>query len=134
MVKRRRARARTLVRGAVAAPSRQRIGASRSPSLARVPMAAVIAPENSVRKNRQMLQSPRVVIAEPGRAELQEVPVDESAWGPNEVWIRTRYTLISAGTEGAAFVDATGDHRYPIRPGYAAVGKVIHEGSEFPEL
>ncbi|MCL4545891.1 MAG: zinc-binding alcohol dehydrogenase [Chloroflexi bacterium] len=81
-----------------------------------------------------MLQSKQVVITEPGRAALQELSVDETAWSLEEVWIRTRYSLISAGTEGAAFVDATGEHRYPVRPGYAAVGEVIHEGSEFPDV
>ncbi|MCL4544997.1 MAG: zinc-binding alcohol dehydrogenase [Chloroflexi bacterium] len=81
-----------------------------------------------------MLQSKQVVITEPGQAVLQEVQVDETVWGSTEVWIRTRYSLISAGTEGAAFANLTGDQRYPVHPGYAAVGEVVHEGSEFPDV
>jgi threonine dehydrogenase-like Zn-dependent dehydrogenase len=81
-----------------------------------------------------MLPNARVAITEPGRAELQPGEIDETAWAPDEVWVRTRYSLISAGTEGAAFANATGAHRYPAFPGYASVGEVVHEGSEFPAV
>jgi threonine dehydrogenase-like Zn-dependent dehydrogenase len=80
-----------------------------------------------------MLPNARVVIAAPGRAGLEPNEIDESAWSPEEVWVRTRYSLISAGTEGAAFANATGAHRYPASPGYASVGEVVHEGTEFPD-
>jgi threonine dehydrogenase-like Zn-dependent dehydrogenase len=76
----------------------------------------------------------RVAIVEPGRAELQQVAIDESKWGPDEVWIKTHYSLISAGTEGAAFANLTGSQRYPSHPGYASVGEVIKEGAEFPRI
>jgi threonine dehydrogenase-like Zn-dependent dehydrogenase len=81
-----------------------------------------------------MLQNARVAIPEPGKAELQTVEVDEASWPPDEVWIETRYSLISAGTEGAAFANLTGTHRYPAFPGYASVGEVVHEGTDFPEV
>ena len=81
-----------------------------------------------------MLRNARVSITEPGRAGLQEVELDEGAWPADEVWIRTHYSLISAGTEGAAFANATGSHRYPASPGYAAVGEVLHEGTDFPAV
>jgi 2-desacetyl-2-hydroxyethyl bacteriochlorophyllide A dehydrogenase len=81
-----------------------------------------------------MLRNSRVAIVAPGRAEIQAVDVDESTLAPEEVWVRTRYSLISAGTEGAAFANATGSHRYPAYPGYASVGEVIREGTEFPDV
>lgn len=80
------------------------------------------------------VRSARVVITEPGHAELQEQDLDESTWSPQEVWIKTHYSLISAGTEGAAFINSTGAHRYPATPGYAAVGEVVHEGTDFPDV
>src|SRR6266545_1277165 len=81
-----------------------------------------------------MLRNARVAITEPGQAELDTVEVDEAAWPPNEVWIKTHYSLISAGTEGAAFANLTGTHKYPAFPGYASVGEVVHEGTEFPDV
>lgn len=59
--------------------------------------------------------------------------MDWDALGPREVWVRTRYSLVSGGTEGAAFINRNGDTRYPTRLGYASVGEVIKEGSDFPE-
>ena len=79
-----------------------------------------------------MLQSPRVVIPGPGHASLETAEIDDGAWGPDEVWIRTHYSLISAGTEGAAFADLAGNQVYPNYPGYCAVGEVIREGRDFP--
>jgi len=81
-----------------------------------------------------MLQSMRVVFPEANRVELERVMLDEQTWGEHEVWIRTHYSLISAGTEGATLANLAGDQRYPAYPGYSAVGEVIKEGSEFPDL
>jgi threonine dehydrogenase-like Zn-dependent dehydrogenase len=81
-----------------------------------------------------MLYSARVVFPAPNRVALERVQLDEQVWGEHEVWIRTHYSLISAGTEGAAFTNLAGDQRYPAYPGYSAVGEVIKEGSEFPEV
>lgn len=78
------------------------------------------------------MRGARVAFPEPGRAELQPLDADEGQWAANEVWIKTCYSLVSAGTEGAAFANGTGTHRYPVFPGYASVGEVIREGSDFP--
>ena len=62
--------------------------------------------------------------------------------GSNEVIVRNRYSLISAGTELAMF---TRTHRgfdetdfayakYPFRPGYAAVGDVVAVGDGVADL
>ena len=78
------------------------------------------------------VQGRRVVIEGPGRAVCEPFSVDDL--DGREVWIRPHYTLISAGTEGAAFRGATGHERYPQRVGYAAVGEVVREGAAFPEV
>jgi threonine dehydrogenase-like Zn-dependent dehydrogenase len=79
-----------------------------------------------------MMRNAFVAITEPGCATLQTADLDESQWAVNEVWIKTHYSLISAGTEGAAFANLTGENKYPVFPGYASVGEVVHEGTEFP--
>lgn len=79
------------------------------------------------------MQNRRIVFVGPRRAEVESCSVDWDALGPGEVWIRTRFSLVSGGTEGAAFTDRSGDTRYPTRLGYAAVGEVIKEGTDFPE-
>ncbi len=78
------------------------------------------------------VQGRRVVVQGPGRAACESFPVDEA--DGRAVWIRPHHTLISAGTEGAAFRNATGHERYPQRVGYAAVGEVVREGSAFPDV
>lgn len=81
-----------------------------------------------------MLRNAQVVIPEPGRVELRRGELDDQQWPANEVWVKTHYSLISAGTEGASFTNATGAQKYPSTPGYAAVGEVIREGSDFPDV
>lgn len=76
----------------------------------------------------------RVVLTAPGQAACIPYEVDERRLGPEEVWIETVYSLISSGTEGAAFRNASGTTRYPMGLGYAAVGRVLREGTDFPQL
>ena len=73
------------------------------------------------------------MLTAPRRAEVEEFDVDPGAAPPEAVWIRTRCSLVSGGTEGAAFVNRAGDTRYPAGVGYAAVGEVIRPGQDFPE-
>jgi 2-desacetyl-2-hydroxyethyl bacteriochlorophyllide A dehydrogenase len=75
-----------------------------------------------------------VVISEPGVAHLREQPVADA--GPGEVRLRSRYTLMSTGTEGTAFGGrfAPGTHwagfiRYPFQPGYSCLGIVESVGA-----
>jgi 2-desacetyl-2-hydroxyethyl bacteriochlorophyllide A dehydrogenase len=76
-----------------------------------------------------------VVFPEANRVELEER--DLAGLGPGEVLVRTRYSLISPGTEGIALrqLFSPGTHwadwvRYPFRPGYAAVGLVEEVGGD----
>lgn len=81
-----------------------------------------------------MIENRGIVIPGPNTVELIESRVDETSWGPDEVWVRTHYTLISAGTEGAAFAGIEPHLPYPVSAGYAAVGEVVHAGTDFPNV
>lgn len=85
------------------------------------------------RMGETVIQSRRIVFVAQRRAEVERYNVDFDALGPEGVWIKTRYSLVSGGTEGAAFENRNGDMRYPTRLGYAAVGEVLKEGRDFPE-
>lgn len=78
------------------------------------------------------MRARRIVFTGPRRAEVEPLDVDPEGDGPAAVWIRTRYSLVSGGTEGAAFLNRTGDTHYPCAVGYGAVGEVIRAGSDFP--
>jgi len=82
------------------------------------------------------MKSRRLVFPEKGRCVVEEVELAKDL-GANELLLRNRVSLISAGTELALYA---GTHRaidvpenkwakYPFRPGYAAVGEVLKTGS-----
>lgn len=81
----------------------------------------------------------RIVFPERGRVVLE--PFDLPDVGPEQVLVRTRYSLVSSGTERIALYaryDA-GTHwegyaRYPFYPGYAAVGEIIAVGNDVRDL
>src|SRR5688500_7680237 len=76
-----------------------------------------------------------VVFTAPGRAEIEEFAVPEP--GPSQVLVRTTRTLVSAGTEVKALLNLRGagdGGRYPVRPGYSAVGAIAALGSGISEL
>jgi 2-desacetyl-2-hydroxyethyl bacteriochlorophyllide A dehydrogenase len=78
----------------------------------------------------------QVVFHGPNHASLDEISVDESPLAPSEIAIESRASLISQGTEGAAFqgllMPGGKDQRYPQRPGYANVGVVTDAGVDAP--
>jgi 2-desacetyl-2-hydroxyethyl bacteriochlorophyllide A dehydrogenase len=81
----------------------------------------------------------RIVFPERGRVVLE--PFDLPDVGPKQVLVRTRFSLVSSGTERTALharYDA-GTHwegyaRYPFYPGYAAVGEIIATGDDVRDL
>jgi 2-desacetyl-2-hydroxyethyl bacteriochlorophyllide A dehydrogenase len=78
----------------------------------------------------------QIVFTDPREAALTEVEVSDAPLAPHEVLLRTHYSMISTGTELANYAgDQTlfpGPQRYPLYPGYAAVGEVIAAGDEAP--
>ncbi|MBM3263842.1 MAG: zinc-binding alcohol dehydrogenase [candidate division Zixibacteria bacterium] len=81
------------------------------------------------------MKSTQFVVVEPGRIELQEADIDESLQ-PYETLVRSEYTIVSAGTEGAGFTGLVkempfGDSgQYPRTTGYGHLGEVLAVGAE----
>ncbi|HEV2527420.1 MAG TPA: hypothetical protein VGT61_03085 [Thermomicrobiales bacterium] len=79
----------------------------------------------------------KIVFNAPRQAELVSIADPATDLGPDEVLVRTLVSLVSPGTEGAAFqglrMPGGADRTYPDHPGYANVGEVIAagEGSGF---
>jgi len=78
----------------------------------------------------------RVVMTGPRAVAVVRETLDEAPLAPQEVVLRTRYGLISPGTELAHYGGTAdlGRHipaqPYPWAPGYAAVGDVLAAGAE----
>ena len=76
----------------------------------------------------------QVVFNGPRTAELQDRKLDTSNLLSSEIVVHTEASLISQGTEGAAFqglmMPGGGDQRYPQTPGYANISRVIEVGSD----
>ncbi|RYG32430.1 theronine dehydrogenase [bacterium] len=77
----------------------------------------------------------RLVFNEKQRVETEEF--DLPAVGPNEVRVRSHYSLMSTGTENIIFnrLFESGSHwdnwiKYPFYPGYLNVGEVVGVGAE----
>jgi 3-hydroxyethyl bacteriochlorophyllide a dehydrogenase len=76
-----------------------------------------------------------VVFAEAGRLDLRSVTLREPA--ADEVVVETRYSSISAGTERLLFGGALPGFpflRFPLVPGYEAVGVVTECGSDVGDI
>lgn len=81
------------------------------------------------------MRARRVVITGPRETGLQEFDLPTGDLGPGEALVRARATLISPGTEGAAFVGLRAPGQaalspYPKRVGYVSVGEVVAAGAE----
>jgi 2-desacetyl-2-hydroxyethyl bacteriochlorophyllide A dehydrogenase len=78
------------------------------------------------------MQIQRLVFPDKGRCEVEEVQLDENL-KDGEVLLKTKISLISAGTELSMFTRAHrgfdepdfGYAKYPFRPGYLAVSDVV---------
>lgn len=81
------------------------------------------------------MEARRIVISELRQAQVEEFELDIESLAPGEVILRTLVTLVSPGTEGAAFLGlkAPGqaeESPFPRKVGYAYVGQVIATGPE----
>lgn len=80
------------------------------------------------------MKTRELVITEPGRIELQERDLDAEP-GPEEALIEAEYSIVSGGTEGAAFTGLIEEMPrdradYPQTTGYGHLGRVRDVGSE----
>ncbi|MBI3832077.1 MAG: zinc-binding alcohol dehydrogenase [Planctomycetes bacterium] len=82
----------------------------------------------------------RLVFPDKNRCEVEEVELDEKL-APGEVLLKTRRTLVSAGTELAMFTRAHrgfdepdfGYAKYPFKPGYSAVCEVAASNADLKQ-
>lgn len=69
-----------------------------------------------------------IVFSAPGEIELRSFELPSC--GPDEIVVKTHYTLVSSGTEGrvlAGHYGAAG--HFPLIPGYAVIGEVVEVGA-----
>ena len=76
------------------------------------------------------MRTKQIIFTKPRTAELQEIDVDLENLGPNELGIKTHYSLISPGTELACFRGTESWAKLPMMPGYAGCGEVIAVGKD----
>ncbi|HID06603.1 MAG TPA: zinc-binding alcohol dehydrogenase [Armatimonadetes bacterium] len=85
------------------------------------------------------MKAKRVAFIGERHAVLEEFELDETL-APHEIMIRTLYSIISAGTEGASFTGLEREHpgarefSYPRYPGYGNVGEVIAVGRDVSDF
>lgn len=81
----------------------------------------------SIWRGRGVFRGHAVVWTHPGRCEL--LPVDVRAPGAGEVTVAVESSIVSTGTERAAYAAAgTPAVRLPFRPGYSSAGIVVAAG------
>ncbi len=70
-----------------------------------------------------------ITFTEVGKIEVREYPLSDA--GPTDIVVRTRYSMVSSGTELRVLGGHYGaKNRYPLVPGYSSVGEVIEVGKE----
>ncbi len=76
----------------------------------------------------------QIVFPAPNVAELQQVALDPTALGPEDIALRTLYSLISPGTELACLRGTESWAKLPFAPGYAGVGEVMAVGERVAQV
>jgi len=76
------------------------------------------------------MKAKRIVFPAPNEVTLEGFDFDPDALAPNEVAIRTCYSLVSPGTELACMAGTESWAKLPFTPGYAACGEVIAVGGD----
>lgn len=61
---------------------------------------------------------------------FEQEDFEAAANKPDDVVLKTLYSVVSAGTEGALYRGTESWAKHPIKPGYGAVGKVIALGEQ----
>lgn len=72
---------------------------------------------------------PHIIFRRAGLVELDTATVDPVVSSPNEVVVRNRFSLVSAGTELACLAGLESWFQMPGTPGYIAVGEVVARGA-----
>ena len=75
------------------------------------------------------MNAKRIVFPGPNRVELEDIDFCTDALAPQAAAIRTRYSIVSAGTELACLSGNEGWAKMPFYPGYGSAGEVVAVGS-----
>ena len=75
------------------------------------------------------MESYYVELTDIGRSRLSKEEIDTSL-KDDEALIKTEYSLISAGTELSRAFALKKGFKYPVRPGYCGVGRIIDKGND----
>ena len=88
-----------------------------------------------VEEKGESMKTNQIVFTEPHKAELLECEVDEIL-APHQALVRSEYSIVSAGTEGAGFTGLIQEmpfvqnpSMYPQNTGYGHLGEVLEIGS-----
>ncbi len=75
------------------------------------------------------MQAQYIVFPKPNVVEVCTEEVSTQDLAPLEVVVRNEASIISAGTELSRLTDVLGGTKYPLRPGYGSIGRVVAKGS-----
>jgi len=75
------------------------------------------------------MKNTSVLFTGPNQVEVRAIEGDFLPLGEHEALIRTRYSLISAGTELACLSGVEAWFSFPQTPGYASIGEVVDVGA-----
>lgn len=89
------------------------------------------APESST---DHTVKSNLVVFPAAHECVFDQEDFEAKARNPGDVVLKTLYTVVSAGTEGALYRGTESWAKHPIKPGYGAVGEVIALGDQVTDF
>ena len=70
-----------------------------------------------------------VELTDIGKSHLNSEELDDNKLSDDEAIIKMEYSLISAGTELSRAFGLKKGFKYPVRPGYSGVGRIIKKGN-----
>lgn len=76
------------------------------------------------------MKSYYVELTDIGRSHIAEEEIDIEDLKDNEAIIKTEYSMISAGTELSRAFALKKGFKYPVRPGYCSVGRILKKGRD----
>ena len=76
------------------------------------------------------MKSNYVELTDVGKSRLNVEEIDTDDLRDNEAIIRAEYSLISAGTELSRAFALKKGFKYPVRPGYSMVGRIVKKGRD----
>ena len=75
------------------------------------------------------MKGKQIIMPAKRSAILEDFELDETL-APNQILLKTHYSLISPGTEGAGYTGLESGTRFPHGSGYTAIGEVLKVGEQ----